>query len=69
MSLALRPASRCANRFNIDERRELNMLGEIGYHFQVYGVHPHCAGCGETCRQPNCPGARIVFCPRMRRES
>ena len=51
---------------SIDEHREINFLGEIGYHFQRYGVHPHCYGCGEKCKQYAAPNATIEFCPKMR---
>jgi hypothetical protein len=55
--------------YSIDERRELHMLAEIGYGFQRYGLHPHCVGCGEKCKQYNAPGSVIVACARTRSAS
>lgn len=59
-----RSAGRKSGARSIDDYREIHTLCEIGDSFKRYGLHPHCAGCIERCRQYNAPGSIITTCPR-----
>ena len=40
------------------------LRADINRNFMEYGVHPHCVGCGESCKQYNAENALRIVCKR-----
>jgi len=42
---------------------------DIEDNFRIYGTHPQCLGCRESCKQYAAPGSSITFCPKIMEEA
>jgi hypothetical protein len=40
------------------------MRSDISRNFMEHGVHPHCIGCGENCKQYNADNVMRIVCKR-----